>query len=93
MASDLLAAAQLERAQLRRQVALTLGATIDNDHMDDLQTRVQQLEAANSRQASEVIAAERHATELSQQLQETGDELIAARASLRRSIRAVPSQS
>ncbi|GAB3264569.1 hypothetical protein GCM10027562_29200 [Arthrobacter pigmenti] len=88
-----LAAVRLERNELRTRVALALGDAIDSENMDCLRAKVQQLEAANNRQASEVLAANRHANGLSQQLRETEDELIAARASLRRSIRAVPSPS
>lgn len=88
-----LAEVQLERDELRRRVALTLGAAIDSDNIDGLQARVRELEVNNSLQAGEIIAGKRHANELSQQLQETEDQLIAARTSLRRSIRSVPPQS
>lgn len=87
-----LATARLERDGLRKRVALTLGAAIDSGSIDGLQARIRELEAISNLQAGEVIAANRRASELSRQLQETEDQLIAARAGLRRSIRAVPPQ-
>jgi chromosome segregation ATPase len=81
-----------ERDRLRERVRLSLGAELDNVNRSQLIERVEQLEREKTDLKHELSAAREQLTALERRLQESEDDLIAARAGLRRAMRAVPSK-
>ncbi|MFB7588249.1 DUF6262 family protein [Streptomyces sp. NPDC056169] len=80
-----------ERDRLRNRVRLSLGAELDGVNRNELIERVQQLERRNTALDQELSVARDRIASLEGQLHEAEDDLTAARASLRRAMRAVPS--
>ncbi|MEH0544815.1 DUF6262 family protein [Streptomyces sp. B21-105] len=80
-----------ERDRLRTRVRLSLGAELDEVDRNELIERVQQLEQRNTALSQELSEAKARITSLEGQLSRTEDDLTAARVSLRRAMRAVPS--
>jgi chromosome segregation ATPase len=81
-----------ERDRLRERVQLSLGAELDDVDRRQLVERVQQLERQNAELNGELSEARDRLTALKRKLQESEDDLTAARATLRRAMRAVPSE-
>ncbi|MFI7501168.1 DUF6262 family protein [Streptomyces sp. NPDC049687] len=80
-----------ERDRLLNRVRLSLGAELDGVDQNALTQRVQQLEQRNTAVNEELSEARSRIAALEGRLSETEDDLTAARASLRRAMRAVPS--
>ncbi|WP_109005305.1 DUF6262 family protein [Streptomyces rishiriensis] len=80
-----------ERDRLRTRVRLSLGAELDEVDRNELIKRVQQLEQRNTALSQELSEARLRIASLEGQLSQTQDDLTAARVSLRRAMRAVPS--
>ncbi|MEU5219101.1 DUF6262 family protein [Streptomyces sp. NPDC020807] len=80
-----------ERDRLRNRVRLSLGTELDGVNHSELIQRVQQLEQRNTDLDKELSVARDRVTSLEERLRETEDDLTAARAGLRRAMRAVPS--
>ncbi|MGY4740552.1 DUF6262 family protein [Streptomyces sp. ATMOS53] len=80
-----------ERDRLLNRVRLSLGAELDGVDPNELIQRVQQLEQRNTALNEELSEARERIAALGGRLHETEDDLTAARASLRRAMRAVPS--
>ncbi|AVV42229.1 DUF6262 family protein [Streptomyces sp. ID05-04B] len=80
-----------ERDRLLNRVRLSLGAELDGVDQNELIQRVQQLEQRNTALNEELSEARERIAALEGRLRETEDDLTAARASLRRAMRAVPS--
>ncbi|MFJ2936669.1 DUF6262 family protein [Streptomyces sp. NPDC087219] len=80
-----------ERDRLRNRVRLSLGTELDGVNHSELIQRVQQLEQRNTDLDKELSVARGRVTALEERLRETEDDLTAARAGLRRAMRAVPS--
>ncbi|MFD0073656.1 DUF6262 family protein [Streptomyces sp. NPDC127166] len=80
-----------ERDQLRNRARLSLGAELDGVNQDKLIERVQHLEQRNTTLDQELSEARGRIAALEGRLRETEDDLTAARAGLRRAMRAVPS--
>ncbi|MFD6998747.1 DUF6262 family protein [Streptomyces mirabilis] len=81
-----------ERDRLRERVQLSLGAELDDVDRRQLVERIQQLEQQNTDLDHELSDARNRLITLERRLQESEDDLTAARASLRRAMRAVPSK-
>jgi hypothetical protein len=81
-----------ERDQLRERVRLSLGAELDDVDRRQLVERVQHLERQNAELNRELSEARLGLTALGRKLRESEDDLTAARAGLRRAMRAVPSE-
>ncbi|MET9084800.1 DUF6262 family protein [Streptomyces sp. NPDC004237] len=81
-----------ERDRLRERVQLSLGAELDDADRRQLVERNQQLEQRNTDLDHELSDTRNRLIALEQRLQESEDDLTAARASLRRAMRAVPSK-
>ncbi|MEI5008502.1 DUF6262 family protein [Streptomyces sp. PmtA] len=81
-----------ERDRLREHVRLSLGAELDDVDRSQLVERVQKLERQNAELNRELSDAQDGLAVLQRQLQESEDDLTAARASPRRAMRAVPSE-
>ncbi|MBM7441870.1 DUF6262 family protein [Streptomyces sp. HB132] len=81
-----------ERDRLQNRVRLSLGAELDEVDRNELVERVQQLEQRNTVLRQELSEARDRILALEGRLRETEDDLTAARAGLRRAMRAVPSQ-
>jgi len=81
-----------ERDRLRDRVRLSLGAELDDVSRRELVERVQQLEQQNAALNQELSGSRNRLIDLEQQLRESEDALTAARASLRRAMRVVPSK-
>lgn len=81
-----------ERDRLREHVRLSLGAELDDVDRSQLVERVQQLERQNAELNRELSDAQDRLAVLKHQLQQSEDDLTAARTSLRRAMRAVPSE-
>ncbi|MDT9696702.1 DUF6262 family protein [Streptomyces sp. P17] len=79
-----------ERDRLRERVRLSLGAEIEEVDHNRLVERIQQLERENADLRSQLSAAQDQLNALKGRLQEVEDELVAARAGLRRAMRSVP---
>lgn len=79
-----------ERDRLRNRVRLSLGAELDGVDRNNLIERVQQLEQRNNALNQELSGAKDRIAALEGQLREAEDDLTAARAGLRRAMRAVP---
>ncbi|WP_051786786.1 MULTISPECIES: DUF6262 family protein [Streptomyces] len=80
-----------ERDQLLNRVRLSLGAELDGVNQNELIQRVQRLEQRNTALNEELSEARNRIATLEDRLRETEDDLTAARAGLRRAMRAVPS--
>jgi len=80
-----------ERDRLLNRVRLSLGAELDGVDENELIQRVQRLEQRNTALNEELSEARERIAALEGRLRETEDDLTAARASLRRAMRAVPS--
>nr|WTB31730.1 DUF6262 family protein [Streptomyces sp. NBC_00830] len=80
-----------ERDRLRNRVRLSLGTELDEVNRNELIERVQQLAQRNTALGQKLSEAEAQIASLESRLSETEDELTAARVSLRRAMRAVPS--
>ncbi|MFE9737034.1 DUF6262 family protein [Streptomyces sp. NPDC006477] len=80
-----------ERDRLLNRVRLSLGAELDGVDQNELIQRVQHLEQLNTALNEELSEARERIAALEGRLRETEDDLTAARASLRRAMRAVPS--
>ncbi|MFF7643707.1 DUF6262 family protein [Streptomyces canus] len=80
-----------ERDRLLNRVRLSLGAELDGVDQNELIQRVQRLEQRNTALNEELSEARERIAALEGRLHETEDDLTAARASLRRTMRAVPS--
>ncbi|MEU4063758.1 DUF6262 family protein [Streptomyces wedmorensis] len=80
-----------ERDRLLNRVRLSLGAELDGVDQSELIQRVQQLERRNTDLNEELSEARKRIAALEGRLRETEDDLTAARAGLRRAMRAVPS--
>lgn len=81
-----------ERDRLRERVRLSLGAELDDVDRRQLVVQVQQLERKNAELNRELSEARDGLITLKRKLQESEDDLTAARAALRRAMRAVPSE-
>ncbi|WP_406436671.1 DUF6262 family protein [Streptomyces sp. NBC_00631] len=81
-----------ERDRLRERVRLSLGAELDDVGRGQLVERIRQLEQQNTELRRELSEAGDRLTDSERRLQEAEDDLTAARASLRRAMRAVPSK-
>ncbi|MFF4306714.1 DUF6262 family protein [Streptomyces sp. NPDC001601] len=81
-----------ERDRLRERVRLSLGAELDDVGRRQLVERIRQLEQQNTELRHELSEARDRLTDSERRLQEAEDDLTAARASLRRAMRAVPSK-
>jgi hypothetical protein len=81
-----------ERDRLRERVRLTLGAELEDVGRDQLVERIRQLEQQNTELRRELSEAGDRLTDSERRLQEAEDDLTAARAGLRRAMRAVPSK-
>lgn len=79
-----------ERDRLREHVRLSLGAELDNVARSQLVERLKQLEQAKADLQHELSNTRDRLTAVERRLQETEDDLTAARAGLRRAMRAVP---
>ncbi|MER5871833.1 DUF6262 family protein [Streptomyces sp. NPDC002044] len=79
-----------ERDRLREHVRLSLGAEIEEVDRHRLVERVQQLERDNASLNAELTNTRDQLAALEGRLRETEDDLTAARAGLRRAMRAVP---
>lgn len=91
-ARDELRESKQENGQLRRTLSLRLGAELENTNPAELLDRLHEAERHSADLASRLTAATDHNHDLSDQLAATRDDLQAARESLRRAIRAVPSR-
>ncbi|MFF6830228.1 MULTISPECIES: DUF6262 family protein [Streptomyces] len=80
-----------ERDRLRDRVRLSLGAELDGVNRNELIERVQQLEQRNTTLDQELSETKDRIAALEGRLREAEDDLTAARTSLRRAMRAVPS--
>ena len=80
-----------ERDRLRDRLRLSLGAELDEVNRNELIQRVQQLDQRNTALNQELSAAKVQIAALEGRLREAEDDLTAARAGLRRAMRAVPS--
>ncbi|WP_328627467.1 DUF6262 family protein [Streptomyces sp. NBC_00353] len=80
-----------ERDRLLNRVRLSLGAELDGVDQNELIQRVQQLEQRNATLNEELSEARNRIAALEGRLREAEDDLTAARAGLRRAMRAVPS--
>ncbi|MDX3643131.1 DUF6262 family protein [Streptomyces sp. MB09-02B] len=80
-----------ERDRLLNRVRLSLGAELDGVDQNELIQRVQQLEQRDTALNEQLSEARSRIAALEGRLSETEDDLTAARASLRRAMRAVPS--
>ncbi|MEU4093798.1 DUF6262 family protein [Streptomyces sp. NPDC026673] len=80
-----------ERDRLRNRVRLSLGAELEGVNQHELIERVQQIEQRNTALQQALSEARDQIAALEGQLRETEDDLTAARAGLRRAMRAVPS--
>lgn len=80
-----------ERDRLLNRVRLSLGAELDGVDQTELIQRAQQLEQRNTTLNEELSEARNRIAALEGRLHETEDDLTAARAGLRRAMRAVPS--
>ncbi|MFF2128460.1 DUF6262 family protein [Streptomyces olivochromogenes] len=81
-----------ERDRLRERVQLSLGAELDDVDRRQLVERIQELEQRNTGLDHELSDARNRLITLERRLRESEDDLTAARASLRRAMRAVPSK-
>lgn len=81
-----------ERDRLRERVRLSLGAELDDVDRSQLVGRVEQLEQEKADVKHELSVARDQLTALGRRLQESEDGLTAARAGLRRAMRAVPAR-
>lgn len=79
-----------ERDRLRERVRMSLGAEIEEVDRSRLVERVQQLERENTDLRRQLPAVQDQLSALKGRLQEAEDELVAARAGLRRAMRSVP---
>lgn len=86
-----LAKAETERDDYRRRMQLALGAAIDTDNVERLRARVHELDETNSRLAAETREARQYVAELTRERDRAQDDVTAARAALKRTIRSVPS--
>ncbi|MFD8643634.1 DUF6262 family protein [Streptomyces zaomyceticus] len=80
-----------QRDRLLNRVRLSLGAELDGVNQNELIQRVQHLEQQNTALNEELSEARQRIAALQSRLHETEDDLTAARAGLRRAMRAVPS--
>lgn len=81
-----------ERDRLRERVRLSLGAELDDADRSKLVERVEQLEREKADLKHELENTRDQLFSLEGRLQESEDDLTAARAGLRRAMRAVPSK-
>ncbi|MFF7240388.1 DUF6262 family protein [Streptomyces collinus] len=81
-----------ERDRLRERVRLSLGAELDDVDRRQLVERIQHLEQQNTGLKRELSEARDHLIAVEHRLRESEDDLTAARTSLRRAMRAVPSK-
>ncbi|MGY0061031.1 DUF6262 family protein [Streptomyces sp. LZ34] len=81
-----------ERDRLRERVRLSLGAELEATGRTQLIDRIDKLERENSALRAELAESQGIQSALEHSLQETEDDLTAARASLRKAMRAVPSR-
>ncbi|MDX3634466.1 DUF6262 family protein [Streptomyces europaeiscabiei] len=81
-----------ERDRLRGRVRLSLGVELDDVDRSKLVERLEQLEREKVELQHELANTRDRLISLEGRLQESEDDLTAARASLRRAMRAVPSQ-
>lgn len=79
-----------ERDRLRNRVRLSLGAELEGVSQRELIERVQQIEQRNTALEQALSEARHQIAALKGQLREAEDDLTAARAGLRRAMRAVP---
>ncbi|MFD8217773.1 hypothetical protein ACFV2U_29700 [Streptomyces sp. NPDC059697] len=92
MARDEIKDLKKERDRLRERVQLSLGAELDDVDRRQLVERIQELEQRNTDLDHELSDARNRLITLERRLRESEDDLTAARASLRRAMRAVPSK-
>jgi chromosome segregation ATPase len=81
-----------ERDRLRERVQLSLGTELDEVDRGQFVRRIQELEQQNSDLNRELSDARDRLASLECRLRESEDDLTAARAGLRRAMRAVPSK-
>ncbi|CAL9531826.1 DUF6262 family protein [Streptomyces cellulosae] len=79
-----------ERDRLRNRVRLSLGAELEGVSQRELIERVQQIKQRNTALEQALSEAGKRIAALEGQLREAEDDLTAARAGLRRAMRAVP---